>query len=169
MIQKWKFVWEWDGEFESVSSKEEDEQSEMFEGKLKRFKNWPILCKTRDFRDWNNSRSCHQGQPPNTWKKTFEKIFQVFFATGSSTRERIANWIAKISVYPSRLDLPPANKSPTWAAKSIKFQNFDKYSKSFTWLKHLPANESPLSREKSLLWTRNWGIRLVLPATESPE
>ena len=51
----------------------------------------------------------------------------------------------------------------------MKFQIFEKYSKSFSQLKHLPANESPTSREKSLLWTHNWGMRLVLPATESPE
>ena len=47
--------------------------------------------------------------------------------------------------------------------------NFEKYSKSFSRLKHLLANESPVSREESLWWTRNWGMRLVLPVTESPE
>ena len=76
--------------------------------------------------------------------------------TGSSTRKRAANWAAKISVYPSRLDLPPTNKSLTWAMKSMKLQIFEKYSKSFSWLKHLLANESLVSCEKSLCWTRNW-------------
>ena len=30
---EWKFSGEWHGEFESFSEKEEDEQTEMFEGK----------------------------------------------------------------------------------------------------------------------------------------
>ena len=64
MLQKWKFVWEWHGVFERVLGKEEDEQSEMFEGKLKRFKNWPILYKTRDFRNWDKSGASRQDQPP---------------------------------------------------------------------------------------------------------
>ena len=110
---KCKFVWERHGEFESFSEKEEDEQSEMFEGKLKRFKNWPILCKTRDFRDWIKSRSSHQGQPPEHLKENFWKNFLSVFrdwkfhsresrelshenlyvplATGPSTREQITN------------------------------------------------------------------------------
>ena len=33
---KCKFVWERHGEFESFSEKEEDEQSEMFEGKTEK-------------------------------------------------------------------------------------------------------------------------------------
>ena len=46
------------------SEKEEDEQLEMFEGKLKRFKNWPSLPKTRDFRNWDKSHASRQDQPP---------------------------------------------------------------------------------------------------------
>ena len=77
MKQKWKFVWEWHGEFERVSGKEEDEQLEMFEGKLKKFKNWPILFKTCVFRDWINSRASREQvanlsrekhETPNFWK-----------------------------------------------------------------------------------------------------
>ena len=79
MIQNWKFVWEWHNEFESVSGKEGDEQSEMFEGKLKKFKNWPILCKTRDFRDWNKSRASRQGQLPEHLKENFWKSFLSIF------------------------------------------------------------------------------------------
>ena len=44
--------------------------------------------------------------------KSFEKICQVFFVIGSFTREGVASWATKISVYPLRLDLPLANKSP---------------------------------------------------------
>ena len=72
---KWKFVWEWHGEFERVSGKEEDEQLEMFEGKLKRFKNWSILWKTRDFRYWIKLRASHQDQPLKHLKENFWKIF----------------------------------------------------------------------------------------------
>ena len=78
MKQKCRFVREWHGEFESVLGKEENEQLEMFEGKLKRFKNWPILRKTRDFRDWIKSRSSCRANRQNTWKKTFEKISKCF-------------------------------------------------------------------------------------------
>ena len=74
MKQKWRFVREWHGEFESVSGKKEDEQSEMFEGKLKRFKNWPILRKTCDFCNWIKLHSSRQ----NTSKKTFEKFSKCF-------------------------------------------------------------------------------------------
>ena len=75
MKQKCRFVREWHGEFESVLGKEEDEQLEMFEGKLKRFKNWPILLKTHDFRDWIKSCSSRQGQPPEHLEENFWKIF----------------------------------------------------------------------------------------------
>ena len=113
MKQKWRFVWEWHGEFESVSGKEEDEQSEMLEGKLKRFKNWPILRKTRDFRNWIKSRDSRQGQLPEHLKEKLLKNFLSVFldwkfhslesrelsrenlcvplAIGPSTREQVAN------------------------------------------------------------------------------
>ena len=75
MKQKCRFVQEWHGEFESYLGKEEDEQLEMFEGKLKRFKNWPILCKTRNFRDWIKSRASRQDQLSEHLKENFWKIF----------------------------------------------------------------------------------------------
>ena len=72
--QKWRFVWEWHGEFERDSGKEEDEQLEMFEGKLKKFKNWPILHKTCDFHDWFKSHASRQDQSPEHLKENFQKI-----------------------------------------------------------------------------------------------
>ena len=43
----------------------------------------------------------------------------------------------------SRLDLPPANKSPDWVTRNIKNPNFEKYSKYFSRLDQ-PATESPI-------------------------
>ena len=67
--------------------------------------------------------------------------------TGPSTREQVANL----------------------SCENMKFQFFEKYSKSFSWLKHLLANESLLSYKKSLWWTHDWGMRLVLLATKLPK
>ena len=63
----------------------------------------------------------------------------------------------------SRLDLPPANKSPDWVARNIKNPNFEKYSKHFSWLGHWPASEP----WKISVWARNWDIWLDQPVTES--
>ena len=81
----------------------------MFEGKLKRFKNWPILCKTRDFRDWDKSPvPAIRTLKRKLWKK-FLSVFHnwkfhsresrelsrenlyVPLATGPSTGEQVAN------------------------------------------------------------------------------
>ena len=80
MKKKWRFVQEWHGEFERVSSKEEDEQSEMFEGKLERFKNWPFLHKTRDFHDWIKLRISRQVQSPEHLKGKLSKNFLSVFS-----------------------------------------------------------------------------------------
>ena len=50
--------------FRVCQVKEEEEQLEMFEGKLKKFKNWPSLPKTCDFRDRDKSHASRQDQPP---------------------------------------------------------------------------------------------------------
>ena len=83
----------------------------------------------------------------HSWKScelSCENLY-VSFATRPSTREQVTNL----------------------SREKHEIQTFEKYSKSFSQLKHLPANESSVSREKSLWWTRDWG--LVLPATKSPE
>ena len=48
------------------------------------------------------------------WKK-----FLSIFATRSLTREGVASWATKISVYPSQLDLLLANKSPKPTRKLV--------------------------------------------------
>ena len=85
----------------------------MFEGKLKRFKNWPFLHKTRDFRYWIKSRISRQVQPPEHLKgKLLKNFLSVFrekkfhsgesrelsrinlwepLATGPSIHEQVAN------------------------------------------------------------------------------
>ena len=85
----------------------------MFEGKLKRFKNWPFLHKTRDFRDWIKSRISRQVQPPEHLKgkllKNFLSVFRdwkfhsqesgelsrenlcIPLAIGPSIRKQVAN------------------------------------------------------------------------------
>ena len=66
---------------------------------------------------------------------------------------------------PSRLEPPTANKSLDWAARNNKNPNFEKYSKYFSWLGHWPASES----QNFFVGTRDWGMRLDQPVTESPK
>ena len=100
----------------------------------------------------------------NTKKKTLENFLSVFrdwmfhsresrelsrenlcvpLATGSSTRDQVANLSSE------------KHENP----------NFEKYSKSFSWLKHLPTNKSLVSREMdsrlghAIGSTRNWVAR----------
>ena len=65
--------------------------------------------------------------------------------TGPSTHEQVANLRRE------------KHEIPTFFKKKILslFRDWSIYS--------------PMSREKSLLWTRDWGMWLVLPATKSPE
>ena len=49
-------------------------------------------------------------------------------------------------MYPSRLEPPPAKKSPDWVARNVKNPNFEKYSKYFCNRDIDPS----VSREKSL-------------------
>ena len=46
-----------------------------FEGKLKRFKNWPTFCQTHVFRDWGESPTSRQGKPPKHPKTKLWKNF----------------------------------------------------------------------------------------------
>ena len=93
----------------------------------------------------------------NTKKKTLKKISKRFLqlevplARESRTEPQKSlctprNW----TFHPrtSRQPEPQKHENPI----------FEKYSKSFSWLKHLPANESPVSCKKSLygLATGDW-------------
>ena len=60
MMKKNECFWEWHGEFERELKRQNNEQLKMFEGKPKRFKNWPNLRKTRDFHDWVKSWASRQ-------------------------------------------------------------------------------------------------------------
>ena len=132
----------------------------MFEGKPKRFKNWPNYAKhaifatglshkqvTRTlktkilknflsfFRDWKfYLRGSHEVSCENLW---------VPLATGTFTREQVANLSRK------------KHKNP----------NFEKFSKYFLWLGHWPANEL----WKIFEWACDWGMWLDQPTTELPE
>ena len=68
----------------------------------------------------------------NTHRQNYEKIFQLFFATGRSTRKGVASWATKISMYPSRLDLSLAIKLP----KSIRELKSVACDLDDPWLSH---------------------------------
>ena len=112
MMQKWglrsvlvSFFWERNGE--------DSEQSQEFEGKTKKvLKNCLWNAKHAFFATNTSRQSVARTLAKTPQAKRFEKICQVFFTTGSLTREWVASWAAKISVYPSWLDLPLTNKSP---------------------------------------------------------
>ena len=92
-----------------------------------------------------------------TLKKKNLKNLSKCFSRGSREVSRENFWV------PSRLDLPPANKSLEWVARNIKNPNFEKYSKYFSWLGHWPASE----QRKISVWARDWDMRLDQPVTES--
>ena len=66
---------EWYGEFERGKNGEDNEQLEMFEGKLKSFKKLSLKCKTRDFCDWIKSWASRQGQLLEHLKTKIWNIF----------------------------------------------------------------------------------------------
>ena len=104
----------------------------------------------------------------NTKKKTLENFLSVFrdwkFHSQESHKLSRENLCVPLVTRPFTRE-QIANLS----REKHESPNFEKYSKSLSRLKHLPANEPSVSCEKSLWWTRDWGMRLVLPATESPE
>ena len=104
----------------------------------------------------------------NTKKKSLENFLSVFrdwkFHSRESRELSRENLCVPLTTRPST-----RKQVANLSHEKHESPNFEKYSKSFSQLKHLPANKSPVSREKSLWWTRNWGMRLVLPAIESPE
>ena len=58
--------------------------------KLKKFENWPIYIKHAIFAIESSREQVAKVNRQNTQDKNFEKFIQVFFATGSSTREGVA-------------------------------------------------------------------------------
>ena len=104
----------------------------------------------------------------NTKKKNLENFLTVFrdwkFHSWESCKLSCENLYVPLTTGPST-HKQVANLS----REKHENPNFEKYFKSFLRLKHLPANESPVSRGESLWWTCDWGMWLVLLATESPE
>ena len=58
---------------------EDNEQTQNFEGKLKKVLKTDHLRKTRDFRDWFKSRASRQGKSWDSLKPKFFKIFLSVF------------------------------------------------------------------------------------------
>ena len=115
------------------------------------------MRKTRDFHDWVKS-------PEHSRQKFWKIYLSVFrdwkFYPWESREVSHENlWVS------SRLDLPPANKSPDWVVRNIKNPNFEKYSKYFSRLGHWPASEL----WKIFVWARDWDMRLNQPAIKSPK
>ena len=66
--------WEEHGEFERELKGKDNEQLNMFEGKLKSSKKLSLKRKTRDFRDWTKSCASRQDKPRDTRDKIFENF-----------------------------------------------------------------------------------------------
>ena len=62
-----------------IQLREKVNSHKKFEGKLKRFKNWPSFCQTRIFRDWGESPTSRQGKPPKHSKTKLWKNFLSVF------------------------------------------------------------------------------------------
>ena len=130
--------WVKHSEYVRELNEQDNEQSNMFEGKLKSFKKLSLKRKTLFF----VTEPSRQDKSPNTLETKFLKNLSKCFsrlegpptsklrrepwkflyslATGASTHEQAAK--------PSR--------------ENFKNQNFGKFSKSFSWLGHWPASES---------------------------
>ena len=123
------------------------------------------MRQTHDFHDWVKLRASCQSQLPEHSRHKFWKNFLSvfcdwkFYSRGSRKISRKNLWV------PSRLEPPPAKKSPDWAARNVKIPNFEKYSKYFSRLGHWPAIES----QKISEWAYDWGMQLDQPTTKSPE
>ena len=74
MLKKNGGFWEEHGEFEKGLKGQDNEQLNMFEGKLKRSKKLTKKRKTRVFRDWVKSRTSRQDKSWDTWDEIFEKF-----------------------------------------------------------------------------------------------
>ena len=83
-------VWRWtsatmvfvESDMECLSEiqlREKVNSHKKFEGKLKRFKNWPSFCQTRVFRDWGESpTSCQDKLSKHLKKKLWKNFLSVF-------------------------------------------------------------------------------------------
>ena len=119
---------------------------------------------------WLRQVTCMSpGQAAKTLKRKLWKKFLSFFRNWKF-HSRESRELSHENLYVPLVTKPFTRKQvANLSREKHENPNFEKYSKSFSRLKHLPANESPVSREESLWWTHDWGMRLVLLVTESPE
>ena len=97
--QQWRSKWVTWSVWE-VTDKRENEQSQKVRGKTEKdFKNCPHCAK-------------HVFFAAEVSRQIVARSTRQNFAIGSLTRKGVVSWAAKISVHPSRLDLPLVNKSP---------------------------------------------------------
>ena len=111
-----------------IQLKEKVNSHKKFEGKLKRFKNWPSFFQTHVFRNWGESPTSRQGKPQKHSKtklwKNFLSVFRdwkvylrgscelscknlcVPLAIGPFTREHVAKINTRASGWSMRLGWP---------------------------------------------------------------
>ena len=108
-------------------------------------------CKNGDWDVWHgvfglDSIEREMGKTVNSHKNSREntkKVLKIFFETQNMRFSRL-NWVA--------------NKSLGLAAKTLKRQNCEKFSKCFLRLEGLPARESRAEPRKSLCTPHDWTL-----------
>ena len=128
----------------------------MFERKLKSFKKLTKFAQNMRFSRLRQVACKSPGPAARTLRRTlWKKFLSVFHDWKFHLRESrelcCKNLCVPLATRPSTHE-QVANLS----REKHEILNFEKYSKSFSRLKHLLANESLVSCEKSLCWTRNW-------------
>ena len=117
----------WDTECLRERNGEDSEQSQKFEGKTEK-----VLKTVFEMQNVRFLRLIQVARTPakTLQAKSFKKICQVFFVTGSLICEGVASWAAKISVYPLRLDLSLANKLPKQTCELATWMTCDWVAKT---------------------------------------
>ena len=131
---KKRWWWKWwifereQGEFVSQMNEQDNKQSQWVRENWKVFKNaLEITLIVQNKAIFVTKMSCEQVAKASCQKplwQNVEKLSEVFFMTGRSTREEVAKGAAKLSEYTSRLELPLVNKSPNWVTRNLKTPDF---------------------------------------------
>ena len=82
------------------------------------------MRKTHNFRDWVKSRASRQGQSLEYSRQKFWKVFLSVFRDWKFYPRESCEVSHENLWVPSRLEPPPANKSPDWAVRNDKNSNF---------------------------------------------
>ena len=133
-------------------------------------KNWKFLKSIQKAQNTRFSRLYHVAyksprQVARHLRQNFWKIFLSIFRDWKFHPQGSREGSCKNFWVSSRLKLPLVNKPLNWVARKLKTQNFWKFSKSFS----RRIFDPPVSREKLLCRLTTEGMRLVCPATKSPE